>query len=188
MNNNMAQDRVSDHQNSHSVQNPDQDNTSQGGAKDTYLIKRGLEMIHAQETRNLFRDLEKRNMVAETIRQLDNKLERGMKSGMKITRDNKKGGGKGGGLSLCKSAMMLKLKDARRLVRQKTREYEEEKVNIRRSNPEDYKKILSTCQNKLDKERRKITKKNKDKIENMKRKETRRRKKNEKENKEDKMR
>ena len=41
-------------------------------------------MLHAQETRNMLRDLEWKDMVFETIRQLDDRLERGMESGLKV--------------------------------------------------------------------------------------------------------
>ena len=51
-----------------------------------YLTKKGIDIVLAQETRNLIRELEKRNLILEPVRHLDDKLELGMKSGMKINR------------------------------------------------------------------------------------------------------
>ena len=107
-----------DDYNHHSNHHLESNNTSMIEANDADLIRAGKKLVQAQETRNLFRELDKNGLSTRSTRIYDDRLSGELKSGLDYKRE---------GLFLSKTAMDIKLRDANRAVRQTNRLFEEEK-------------------------------------------------------------
>ena len=88
------------------------------GAKDKTLVQLGISMIQSQERRNLISNLERQNLCTNSTRTLDDRLRGELRGGIDLEEM---------GLSLSKTAMLAKLKDAKKDVTMTTRLYNEKK-------------------------------------------------------------
>ena len=87
------------------------------GAKDKTLAGLGVEMLKAQERRNLLLELDKILLMTNSVRGLDDRLSVELRC---LSLDEM-------GLSVSRTAMMAKITDAKREVKIKTRDYNNQK-------------------------------------------------------------
>ena len=115
----------------------------------------GLEMVRAQERRNLLIELDRLDMTTNSTRNMDNRLSAELRN---MTLDEM-------GISISKTAMTAKITDAKREVKTKTRMYNNKKVEeFKMRGKLESRQRERLCEKKMKTERKKLEEKYKTKI------------------------